>query len=116
MAEMSSTLTAESKKYASVAKDLHRQASSLLMALHSQSFANLTCMHAFMHQVLSCSVHASRCNLSGTEVQSCAGIDTKIYAHCCHSGHSTATVVGQEVLFLPDWMRFAVWSLQIAVS
>lgn len=34
MTEMSSTLTAESKKYAAVAKDLHRQAS---VSLYSQS-------------------------------------------------------------------------------
>ena len=33
MAEMSSTLTAESKKYATVAKDLHRQASCLSSAV-----------------------------------------------------------------------------------
>lgn len=33
-----------------------------------------------------------------------AGFDTKIYAHSCHSWNSIATMVGQEVLFFPDWL------------
>ena len=126
MTEMSSTLTAESKKYAAVAKDLHRQASNLPALCFRQFSILMTATDFDPSDTVWPPTCGTSINLLYLGHPLCyklhveliwlwyaAGFDTKIHAHSCHPWNSAVIMVGQEVLLFPDWLTLQPYLLHI---
>lgn len=123
---MSAQLTSESKQYAKRAQDLHRQVSHQLM--HAMACTPLT---QSVILAAACAVQQCQAILRSPDLMFCcmqgyleatcrtkalkafivlAGIDTQVYALCCHRRSAAICFMG-AVLFLRPTMNQELWLL-----